>query len=90
MKRFSILTIMLMAVASGISQPQIINPCYLDSIGLFDKFEVSFTMGASYSNPYDPQIISIYAIFTSPNNENFKKIFKIIHLIKNICIFALN
>lgn len=53
-------------------QPQIINPTFSSSVGLFDLFEVSFTMGASYINPYDPDIILVYALFTSPNNETYK------------------
>ena len=53
-------------------QPQIINPTFPSSVGLFDLFEVSFSMGASYSNPYDPDIIHVYALFIAPDNTTCK------------------
>lgn len=54
----------------GMSQPQIISPSFPATVDLFDKFEVSFTMGTTYSNPYDPDVISIYAEFFSPDNSS--------------------
>ena len=56
------------------SQSIIQSPSFPNSIGLFDKFEVSFTMGASYSNPYDPDVISVYAIFTAPGGTETYKV----------------
>lgn len=56
------------------SLPIIQSLSFPSSIGLFDKFEVSFTMGASYSNPYDPDIISVYAIFTAPGGTETYKV----------------
>lgn len=31
-------------------------------------YEISFRLG-QYSNPYDPDVINVYAVFTGPNNE---------------------
>ena len=54
----------------GFAQPTIISPSFPNTIGLFDLFEVSFTMGDSYTNPYDPTVISIHAVFVSPDNDS--------------------
>ena len=51
MKKSFILIILLGMVLGGISQPQINAPSFPSSVNLFDKFEVSFTLGNSYSNP---------------------------------------
>ena len=62
----------LVVVKVGISQSLINTPSFPSSVGLFDKFEVSFTLGASYSNPYDPDVISVYAIFQGPDNSSYQ------------------
>lgn len=72
MKKLSLLTLILGIIIKGYCQPQIISPSFPNSVGLFDLFEVSFTMNASYSNPYDPEVISIYGLFISPNGETYK------------------
>lgn len=70
MKRI-VLTMLAMFLSwVGLSQPVIMSPSFPSSVSLFDKFEVSFTMGASYSNPYDPDVISVYAIFTAPGGTD--------------------
>lgn len=72
MKKISLLVLTLGVIIKSYCQPQIINPTFSSSVGLFDLFEVSFTTSASYINPYDPEIIQIYALLTSPNNETYK------------------
>lgn len=69
MKKTLLLTLIIGAIIKGYCQPQILNPTFPSSVDLFDLFEVSFTMGAAYPNPYDPNDIAIYAIFVSPNDE---------------------
>lgn len=69
MKKSFILIILLGMACGGFSQPQINTPSFPSSVNLFNKFEVSFTLGNSYSNPYDPSVIRVFAVFTSPNNE---------------------
>ena len=58
----------------GLSQPVIMSPTFPSSVGLFDKFEVSFKMGTTYSNPYDPDSISVYAIFIAPGGTETYKV----------------
>ena len=72
MKKSFILIILLGMACGGFSQPQINTPSFPSSVNLFDKFEVSFTLGNSYSNPYDPNVISIYAMLYSPDGHVFR------------------
>lgn len=71
-KIFVLLALIFGIVFNGNCQPQIINPSFPVSVGLFDLFEVSFTMNMSYLNPYDPDIISVYALFVAPDNTFIK------------------
>ncbi|MBS1594027.1 MAG: DUF5060 domain-containing protein [Bacteroidetes bacterium] len=41
------------------------------SIGMFEKFEVGVQLSASYSNPYDPDVVSLQAVFTSPSGKQY-------------------
>ena len=42
-----------------------------DTIGLYQKFEVSFNInnGNEYANPFDPEEIDISAVFISPSGK---------------------
>ena len=44
---------------------------YPNSVGLFGLYEVSFTLPTTYSNPYDPDTINVYAEFTGPDNSSY-------------------
>ena len=44
---------------------------YPGSVGLFGLYEVSFTLPTTYSNPYDPDTINVYAEFTGPDNSSY-------------------
>lgn len=72
MKKTYLLALLFVLLVKAWGQPQIISPTFPSSIGLFDLFEVSLTLGLSYSNPYDPNLIDIYAIFTAPDNRTYK------------------
>jgi len=56
----------------GFSQPNISQVSAPTSSGLYEKYEVSFDLN-SYSNPYDPEIINVYAEFWSPSGEYFRQ-----------------
>lgn len=66
MKKVFFLVCLSLLINYGISQPQINNPSFPCSVGLFDLFEVSFTMDSVYANPYDPDAIRVYALFMAP------------------------
>lgn len=71
MKKITLFVFLLGILIRSYCQPQILSPSFPSSVSLFDLFEVSFTMNVSYSNPYDPSVIAIYAVFFSPNNETY-------------------
>lgn len=64
-------TLFTIVILTGISlckaQPNITHLNQPTSVNLFDLYEISFKMG-SYSNPYDPNVIDVYAVFNDPNN----------------------
>ena len=65
----TILTIALLFVFFIVrGQPIITDFSYPATVNLFQLFEISFKLGP-YLNPYDPDTISVYAIFTGPNNR---------------------
>lgn len=72
MKRIYIILTLSLLTLRGVCQPVIISPSFPGSVDLFDLFEVSFTLGNSYVNPYDPDTIDIYALFIAPDNTTFK------------------
>lgn len=52
------------------SKPEIVNIRQRpDSVGLYEKFEVSLELKCEYTNPFDPDDIDIQAIFTSPSGK---------------------
>ena len=44
---------------------------YPSSVELFGLCEISFKLPNTYSNPYDPDTISVYAVFTGPDNSSY-------------------
>lgn len=67
MKKILLSSALLMLFLTGNGQPSITHLNYPSSVNLFDLYEISFRMGP-YSNPYDPDTISVYAVFNGPGN----------------------
>ena len=44
---------------------------YPSSVDLFGLCEVSFRIPWTYSNPYNPDTINVYAVFTGPDNSSY-------------------
>lgn len=42
-----------------------------DTLGIYEKFEITIHLTASFSNPYDKNQIHLRAQFTSPSGKNF-------------------
>ena len=70
MKKQIFLIMLTCSVAKGFGQvvTDFSYPSYVDLFGLY---EISFRLSPSYSNPYDPDTINIYAIFTDANNNSY-------------------
>ena len=68
------LAALLLVIVSGIegqAQPVINNLVAPETVGIYEKVELSFAMG-SYANPYDPAVIDVYAEFISPEGRTFR------------------
>ena len=70
MKKQIFLIMLTCIVAKGFGQV-VTDFSYPSSVDLFGLYEISFRLSPSYSNPYDPDTINIYAIFTDSNNDSF-------------------
>lgn len=68
MKKLFLLVLFLLSVLLIRGQPGITDLSYPASVPLFQKYEISFKLG-QYSNPYEPDTISVYAVFTGPGNR---------------------
>ncbi len=73
MKNFSIFLFMLIStIVYAASDPEITGIRQnADSIGLFDKFELQISLKAICDNPFDPEDISIIAVFTAPSGKKW-------------------
>ena len=70
MKKTSLVDLFMVMVIQGFSQFIPLTPSYPSSVDLFDLFEVSFKIPWNYSNPYDPDTILVYGVFTGPDNSS--------------------
>jgi len=43
-----------------------------DTVGLYEKLELSLNMEAEYVNPFDPEEVDVVAAFVSPSGETWK------------------
>ena len=71
MKRLVFSLIVVLAASRAFCQPNITNLSFPSTVDLFGLYEISFKMG-NYANPYDPDTISVYALFYGPNDDNCK------------------
>lgn len=71
MKKSLILTLLFGFFSVGWAQPNISNVSFPSAVNLFDLFEISY-ISNTYSNPYDPDEIDMYAEFTAPNGRIYR------------------
>jgi hypothetical protein len=66
------LLIILQAGSYAASAPEIIRLRQRpDSVGLYEKFEISLELKCDFVNPFDPDEIDIQAVFTSPSGKKW-------------------
>ena len=72
-KHFTILLLLTAIVASSYSQP-VISWVFQrqDTIGLYEKLELSLNIEAEFENPFDPVEVDIMATFESPSGAIWK------------------
>ena len=66
MKKTLILTLFIALFTFGHAQPEITDVSAPTSVGVFGLYEISFQLG-DYPNPYDPNVIDVYAEFIAPD-----------------------
>ena len=71
MRKSAFIIAFLWIITKSVGQPVVSTPSFPPSVNLFDLFEVSFTLGNSYANPYDPETIEIQAVFVSPDGKRY-------------------
>lgn len=71
MKKHALILVLLGMMFHSYGQPVVSAPSFPSTVNLFDLFEVSFTLGSNYTNPYNPDTILIYALFIAPDNTTF-------------------
>ena len=73
MRKTFLLLALLSLLGTSFGQPSMSIPQAPTKVGVYDKFELTFTLG-DYSNPYDPEVIDVYADFTAPDGRTFRAI----------------
>ena len=73
MKKHLFLSLLLSVALFGLAQPKVTDVTYQPNAGVFGLFEVSFYLN-TYDNPYDPEVIDVFAEFIGPDNTTYKVI----------------
>ena len=71
MKKAIIIPFLTLFCTFGFAQPKISELSFPNTVNVFDLYELSFQTGG-YDNPYDPDIIDVFAEFESPDGKTFK------------------
>lgn len=56
--------------ATGFCRPNMTKFSFPKTVDVFDCYEIAFSMNA-YDNPYDPEIIRVYAKFDGPKGQTY-------------------
>ena len=71
MKKILFVILLMILVTRGFGQFGSAHIFWPSSVNLFGLYEISFTLPTTYTNPYDPNVISAYAVFTGPDNSTY-------------------
>ena len=71
MKKFFLSALLFSLFAFGYGQPKVSDLSFPNSVDLFGLYEIAFDLGR-YDNPYDPDIIDVYAEFVDPSGNTHK------------------
>ena len=71
MKKYFILMLLASLVTYSQAKPNITDVSFPTSAKLFDLYEIAFQL-SNYANPYDPEVIDVYAEFTAPSGKSYK------------------
>ena len=71
MRKTTLIIAFLGLAASVLGQPDIQLVTSPKSVGVYGLFEVSLSLG-TYDNPYDPEVIDVYAVFQGPDGSRHR------------------
>ena len=71
MKRIGLFLVLMALAAVAMGKPVVTKLTAPKTVGIFEKYELSFQLGA-YNNPYDPEVIDVYAVFSDPSGRTFR------------------
>lgn len=71
MKKTVIFLCLLALVTVSQAQPKISRVSFSKEVAVYSLYEFSFNLGG-YANPYDPEVIDVYAVFRSPEGKTFR------------------
>ena len=71
MKKSLFSALLLCLFTYGFGQPKISELSFPSSVNLFDLYEIAFQL-SNYANPYDPEVIDVYAEFVDPSGNTHK------------------
>ena len=71
MKKLFVLACFISVIAVTKAQPKIFGVSFPEQVAIYGLYEISFSMG-DYENPYDPEVIDVYAEFVSPKGLTYK------------------
>ncbi len=67
-----IAVVAMVTAAKAVPAVRSVQPNASASVGLYEKFEMNIDLEASYSNPFDPDQVDLWAEFTSPAGKTSK------------------
>lgn len=73
MKKLTIAIILWGVILTGFAQPKINNVVFQAAVDQFSLYEINFQLN-DYDNPYDPEVIDVYAEFVDPQGITHKVI----------------
>lgn len=71
MRKSTLIIALWVWVATAFSQPNIQQVIIPRSVGIYGLYEISFSLD-NYSNPYDPEVIDVYAVFHGPDGSQHR------------------
>lgn len=71
MRKLFILACFISVIAVSNAQPKIFGVSFPKQVAVYGFCEISFSMG-DYENPYDPEVIDVYAEFISPSGTKYR------------------
>ena len=70
-KKYYLLIYFIICTFVGLAQPSIKKLDFPKAADVYGLYELSFQLG-TYANPYDPEVIDVYAVFQGPDGATYR------------------